>query len=416
MKKLKTPQDVQRRKFLKTVGESGISASLLKTLPLAAGLMYSRSGLAAPSEKGFERTVFVYIPDGAPPGSYTPTSSGGSLVMNETSMPLDPHKNECMFFSDCTSNVGGHGSTQNLMGKNVPDSLDVQLEKTVGAASAFPSIQLGVEAEGSMSRRARSAVVMQNDPNAAFNRLFGTVVDTSDAGVKRAQTILDSNRKELDTLKSKLGNFELTRLDETEQAIQALERRLADSNTPIAGCQDYTREAYAGELTKNMTTINSLQCETIAMAFRCNLTKVATLQLGGSQANHVVPSLSADKTYHNSIHGGNSVAGLYEDMRAHLTSQLAELIRVLKETKDANDKPLLDTTLILQVTDMGDGGAHDNKNCPFTVATSNQNIFTGRVYSGTNNNKLLNTVAYALGVQDQVTDFGDEGHDSGILS
>ncbi|MCJ8314218.1 MAG: DUF1552 domain-containing protein, partial [Saccharospirillaceae bacterium] len=239
---------------------------------------------------------------------------------------------------------------------------------------------------------------------------------TSDAGMKRAQSLLDSNRAELNQLKTKLGTFELDRLNETENAIAALARRLQDSNMPIEGCLEYDRSAYAGALTKNMTTINALQCETIAMAFKCNLTKVASLQLSDSQANHVVPELYADKTYHNSIHGGASLEGLYAQMRAHLTEQLAELIRVLKETKDGNGVSLLETTLILQVTDMGDGGAHDNNNCPFTLATSNPNIVTGRVYSGTNNDKLLNTVSYALGVQDQVTNFGDVGHDTGIIT
>ncbi|MCJ8311607.1 MAG: DUF1552 domain-containing protein [Saccharospirillaceae bacterium] len=414
MKKLKTPQDVQRRQFLKTAGQSGISAALLKSMPLAAGLMYSRAGLAAPSASGFERVVFVYIPDGAPKGSYTPTGSLGNLIMNSTSMPLDAYKDDCMFFSDCKTNAGKHGNTELLLGRG-NNTLDVQLEKTIGAASAFPSIQLGVESAGPvMTKRAGAFAPMQNDPDAAFKRLFGGTVDTSDAGLKRSQTILDRNRAELNTLKQKLGSFELERLEETEIALQTLELRLADNNMPITGCADYTRTPYAGALLNNFAQINALQCETIAMAFRCNLTKIASLQLGGTQADHYVPSLSTEHSYHQSIHGGPD--GLYTKMRSHLTEQLAELVRVLKTTKDGNDKPLLDTTLILQVTDMGDGRAHDAWQAPFTLITSNPSIVTGRVFSGANNDDLLNTVAYAMGAEGEVTDFGGVGRNSDILS
>jgi len=47
MKKLKTPQDVERRNVLKAMAGSGISAAALKALPFAAGLVYSRAALAA---------------------------------------------------------------------------------------------------------------------------------------------------------------------------------------------------------------------------------------------------------------------------------------------------------------------------------------------------------------------------------
>ena len=105
MKKLKTPQDVQRRNFLKTVASSGISAGALKGSTLGLGLMASRAGLAEGGPNGIKRVVFFYIPDGAPPGTYT--WENGDLGV--TAKGLEPVKESVILFEGCTTGGNGHG-------------------------------------------------------------------------------------------------------------------------------------------------------------------------------------------------------------------------------------------------------------------------------------------------------------------
>ncbi|BCE03146.1 DUF1552 domain-containing protein [Marinicellulosiphila megalodicopiae] len=407
MKKLKTPQDVERRKVLKAMAGSGISAAALKALPFAAGLVYSRAALAATGDT--KRVVFVYIPDGAPPGTYT--MSGNNF--GATATPLAPHKDNVILFDGCTSNVGGHGNTFKCLGDS-GNTMDSQLEEVLGSTTPFSSMRVGTECntgQGVVSKKNGADASFTDNPNAVFDRLFAGEPPSTD-GVARAQSILDRSRDELNAIKSKLGSFELERMEEHENAIQALERRLQIE--PVSGCtgDDLDWTPFGGSTKGAFTDITNRHCDMIANAFRCNLTRVATLQLGTHQAEHVVPESGHAGDYHNSIHGSGTPA--YILARKYLTERLAYLIKVLKETNDEFGQPLIDSTIILQVTDMGNGNAHDGSNCPFTVA-GGTNIIGGRTVSGADNNTLLNTVADALGVAGQISLYGSGATTAGIV-
>jgi len=325
-------------------------------------------------------------------------------TFGETATPLAPHQSNVVLFDGCSSNVGGHGNTFKCMGDG-SNTMDSRLEEVLGSSTPFGSMLVGTECntgQGVMSKKNGGDASFTDNPNAVFNRLFGGEPPSTD-GIVKAQSVLDRSRAELNAIKSKLGTFELARMEEHENAIQALERRLQIE--PVANCsaEDLSWTPFGGSTTGEFTEITNRHCEMIANAFRCNLTRVATLQLGTHQAEHVVPESGHSGDYHNSIHGAGTPA--YILARKYLTERLAYLIKTLKETNDENGDPLIDSTIILQVTDMGNGNAHDGNNCPFTLA-GGSNITGGRTFSGADNNSLLNTVAKAMGVDDQVELFG----------
>lgn len=409
MKKLKTPQDVQRRNVLKAIAGSGISAAALKALPFAAGLVYSRAALAATNQT--KRVVFVYIPDGAPPGTYTMDGS----TFGATATPLAPHQSNVILFNGCSSNVGGHGNTFKCLGDS-GSTLDSQLEDVLGVSTPFGSMRVGAECntgQGVVSKKNGNDSSFTDNPNAVFDRLFGGEVP-DDAQAAIGKSILDRSRAELNAIRSKLGSLEKERMDEHEVAIQALERRL--ESKPIDGClnTDISWTPFGGSTTGQFTDVSNRHCDMIAQAFKCNLTSVATLQLGTHQAEHVVPESGHSGDYHNSIHGAGTPA--YILARKYLTERLAYLIKVLKETDDdtGTGTKLIDSTIILQVTDMGNGNAHDGSNCPFTLA-GGSNISGGRTMTGADNNSLLNTVVKALGVEGQVESFGSGATNDSII-
>ncbi|MCJ8315415.1 MAG: DUF1552 domain-containing protein, partial [Saccharospirillaceae bacterium] len=381
-----------------------------KALPFAAGLVYSRAAFAATGNT--KRVVFVYIPDGAPPGTYTMDGN----TFGSTATPLAPHKDNVILFNGCTSNVGGHGKTHLTMG-DASNSMDSKLEEVIGATTPFGSMRVGTECntgQGIMSKKNGADASFSDNPNAVFDRFFGGEPPSTDGALK-AQSILDRSRAELLAIRSKLGDLEKKRMDEHESAIQALERRL--EIVPVANCtaEDINWSPFGGSTIGDFTEITNRHCDLIASAFRCNLTRVATLQLGTHQAEHVVPESGYGGDYHASIHGAGGSA--YVSARKYLTERLAYLIKVLKESNDEYGQPLIDSTIILQVTDMGNGNAHDGNNCPFTIA-GGTNILGGRTVSGANNDSLLNTVADALGVADQLPDglYGSGATASGILA
>jgi len=423
MGKYKSIQDKTRRGFLKTVANAGMSAGLLRTSSLATGMMLSRNAIAQNSS-GISRVVCVYIPDGAP------TENGRSLFIPSSNLTLPPAsaalervKDECVFFNGADVNGGGgHGRTHKVLGGAASSSTyDVHLERTIGANSPFPSLLLGVQSagHGSATIKDRAVVSYQDNPVAAFNRLFGGNVVMGSADGRRAQSVLDLQKAEIQALQSVLGSAEKERLDEHLSSLERIEARINQqaSQDGVDGCETpvWNGGSYAyDEADKTRFTLESdLQMDLAILAMKCNYTKVVSLMLGNHQAEHAVSELDWTGEYHQSIHAGN--AQTFSETRNYLSRRLAYLIDGLRTTRDEFGNSMLDSTLVVQVTDMGDGNAHTGTNAPMLMAGGGSAIRRGRVVTCGDHVNIFDTVTEALGMTGQLDQLGD-GPISGVLA
>ena len=155
-----------------------------------------------------------------------------------------------------------------------------------------------------------------------------------------------------------------------------------------------------------------MQAQIISLAFQCNLTASASLGLGNHQGEFSFPYLNFTGIYHQSIHGGQGGASGYphfNETRNHLSSLSANLISTLK-----NDG-LLDSTIVCEITDMGDGDAHGNSDIPLIMAGGGGAIRRGVSNSGGSSYTPLNqlhTAAVALGA-DQHPNY--QGYASSVI-
>ena len=214
MKRYKNKTELNRRNFLSTVSKAGLSMGFLQGSTFATGMMLGR---AASAQTGIRRVVCVYCPGGAPSGDWLPSSS---LELAATSAPFESVKDQCVFFSGTSvvsgsgSGVGGHGNTSKAFGgSGFDNTYDIELERTLGANSPFPSLQLGVQSNGhgGASKVGGSEINYQDNPVAAFNRLFNGNVNTSSIGTQRSQSVLDVHAAEIAELQSRLGASERER-------------------------------------------------------------------------------------------------------------------------------------------------------------------------------------------------------------
>ncbi|BCE00242.1 DUF1552 domain-containing protein [Marinicellulosiphila megalodicopiae] len=410
MKKLKTPQDVQRRNFLKTVASSGISTAALKGSALGLSLMASRAGQAEGGVNGIKRVVFFYIPDGAPPGTYT--WNNGSL--GTTSKGLEPVKDSVIVFDGCTTGGNGHGDGGiGILGGEYSatgsDTYDIKLEKLLGATTPFPSLQIGVETGGgsAITWRNYNHIVANDNPVTVFESLFASGVETGGPAEKRFKFALDHNKAELAEIKSKLGAFELQKLEQHQAQIEKVISNFENAQVPLPGCDNRTQELYNwnGEEIGHFTKVNNMQCENAVAALKCGLTNVISIQLSTNGAGFTADDdvLSTYGDYHGAIHSGQPAR--YAAYRAFLTDRFAYLIKLLRDTEDENGDSLLDTTIVLQVSCMGNGDAHDSVNAPFTMA-GGKHMNVGRGMTVAHNYDLLDTISVALGVEGQVPQYG----------
>lgn len=172
------------------------------------------------------------------------------------------------------------------------------------------------------------------------------------------------------------------------------------------------------QLDEHFTDLFGLQVENLILAMKCNITRVGVIQLGTHQAEFMVNKGWPGKTgdYHGSVHSGSY--DFYKTYRSYFSERVAQLIQRLKETDDPAGGKLLDNTLVVQVTDMGDGNAHSDSDAPFMLAGGGAAIQRGKVVDvgGAKHYQLLETVSEYMGVRGTIGTYSAAGPLGGILS
>ena len=416
---------LKRRDFLKLAGKAGLSLNVLRASSLGAGAFLGSRAMAAPVDK--RRVIFVYIPDGTPNGAsetYTPSSS---LDLKTCSKPLESVKDECVFMNGVSiDGGGGHGVSQRVLGAFANDagSIDLALGDTVGAVSPISSLRLGVRTRNvdPVSARGWSAANdYQDSPLAAFDRLFGGSTDSSPIGTRRDLQIQAMNQAALEQIKAKLGSYELDRLEKHEAAIAKVQQTItsaASSGGDGSGgaCQNalYNIAGLDDEqVDTKFTNLFKLQTENAILALNCNITRVVSIQLGTHQADFAVTDLKGD--YHSSIHSGD--VDYYASYRTYFSSLMAHLIQSLKNTDDLDGSGnMLDSTLVVQVTDMGDGNSHGAEDAPFMMAGGGDAVNRGSVINVSNHHRLFDNVKEYMGVSGSLPAYDPQGAVPGILT
>lgn len=426
MKRYKNQTELNRRNFLQTVAKAGLSANFLSASTFTTGMMLGRAAQA--QTNAIRNVIMCFIPGGAPVAGTNTWLPSSSLNLAATSAPLESVKQHCVFFGNTSvvnnngSGVGGHGNTSKAFGgSGFSNTFDVELERTLGANSPFPSVLLGVQSSGhgSATKKNGSEIVYQDNPIAAFNRLFGSNVNTSSIGTQRSQSILDLHTTEIAELQNVLGSSERNRLEEHLSSIETIQARLENqaAGEVLPACSSPSWNTSGFEYTSNnrtrFTTEAELQMDTAVLALKCNLTNVVSIMLGNHQSEHAIPTLNFTGDYHQSIHGGQ--AGAFQETRAYLSSRMAYLISELESATDEFGNSLLDSTLVIQSTDMGDGNAHSSVDCPMMIAGGGSAINRGQVVSTDRHMNMFDTASAALGLDSQIASFGT-GPITGVLS
>jgi len=400
-KNIQTP-DMTRRGFLKTWLASGISTSILSSSPLISGLLFSRhaeaQGVTTPN-----KSVVIYIPGGGIHDLWAPTGTGENMLMGSMSHGYDSVKTQCHFLQHMSHENAGHGRTPRILSNRwTGDSYDVHMGKQLGPSLPFRYLNLGVHSNGHgyMTRLDNNEVPFEDNPFTVFKRLFGDSVNPTPK-----TPFMDAHQQAVDAIKNKLGGYEVARLDEHLNAIAQTKSRLdalAGGGTHCAISPD----ASEFELSYNTFTQQAkLQIDIAVAALQCNMTSSVSLALGNHQSEFRIPELNHKGSYHQSIHGGSDGQPnypYYTEMRNHLGSLTAYFIQRLDEAG------ILDSTVVVETTDMGHADKHSNADVPLMIAGGGSTIRRG-VSSTTDasyhNLDVLHTAAKACGV---TLDYGRE--------
>ena len=108
----------------------------------------------------------------------------------------------------------------------------------------------------------------------------------------------------------------------------------------------------------------------MALALHTDQTHVMTLFLSGMSQVFTIDGKRLKSGYHGLSHHGNdpeSIADLVKIEVEHM-KRFNRFLNHLKTKKDVNEQPLLDNTIVLLGTGLGDSARHDSRNLPTLVA------------------------------------------------
>jgi hypothetical protein len=255
----------------------------------------------------------------------------------------------------CAMMACGHGtaSDHNNSGNwPVTPTIDQLIaEKHAAATPRAPSLVLGVNRAAydtpglsSISWRAGSKIIMpERNPKVVFDRLFSGGGQADDPAVaearRRRQSVLDFIREDGKRLGQRLGVADRAKVEEHMDAVRSFEQQYLKA--PEGGaCQG---EAPVGDVDKAMLKL-------IVMAFKCDITRVASFMLDAS----------GQRKYPNSPGGGDHDLSHTHDKPAKVIRTnvklkfLADALRDMAAHKEGG-KTLLDNALVYSNSDVRDG-------------------------------------------------------------
>jgi hypothetical protein len=399
-----------RRDFLAMLSRMGIGGALVRAAPLAGGLLATR---AAHAQNSVRRVVFVYTPNGAPNGLWLPDGA----TLNLSTQAYEGLQSLCNF-REVEVIGSGHGLARKCLGELrwtsdwTGDTIDQQIASVIGVNTPYPSYTLGVQTNPQevVGRKAGDFVPAENSPAAAYAQLFGSAPPAGDASgyLARKQSVMDINRSAVAELKGRLGSFERETLEKHEAALLEIEARLVESVSvePSEACTSpaWNANGYptTGPIPGGEVGVFAYQAELhadiITAAFQCGLTNVFTLQLGWHQGEWYAHDTQYRGNHHGSCHAATAEENA--EMTNYLSRCVAYLVRRLVGADDpaVPGTKLIDNTVVVQVTDMGNGQDHSAGNGPNMIATRMPGFKQGTVSRGGNNYEVLEAVVEGMGL------------------
>ena len=252
-------------------------------------------------------------------------------------------------------------------------SLDQLAAERIGLETRYPSLVLGTSGSSQSHTRGGIMIPAETRPSRLFAKLF---LDGSPDEIAAQRRRLGEGRSIMDTvgaaardLSRRVGAGDRERLDEYLTAVREMEQRLAKADAwaqkPRPKVEAPVPQDIADE--KDLIGRMRLLFDLIPLALRTDSTRLVTVLVQGRNDVPPVPGVSID--HHNLSHHGQDEAKIAQLKRieeAKMTA-FAGLLGALKAGKEG-DRTLLDRTMVLFGSNLGNANAHDTTNLPILLA------------------------------------------------
>ena len=351
-----TKKHLDRRTFLRGMGAT-------VALPLLDAMIPARTLLALTSARPVPRLAFVYFPHGAIMDEW---SANGRILQ-----PLAPFHERLTIVSGLenrhaygpvhaitpgtwlsATSARERGGTadqlaaNHLGGQTVLPSLAVATEEATKIGAGIWEGEYDASFGTTISfRQSGEPVPMEFRPRAVFDTLFPNDASGS-------TSVLDLVADDAASLRTRLGPADRSLLSDYLEAVRDIERRV-------------DRAGVEASFTDRM----ALMFDMIALAFRADITRVASMMMAAEASTMTYEHLGVTGSFHALSHHQNDREKIDKLVRIQTfhTSMFAAFMRTLAALPDG-DGSILDRSLILFGSNMSNSHAHDHYPLPLAVA------------------------------------------------
>jgi hypothetical protein len=388
---------------------------------------------------------------GAEKNMWSPAAAGREFDLAPTSMaPLEPFKDYLTVVSNTDMRaaeafslpeVGGdhfrcsavyltQAHPKQTEGSDVfaGTSFDQYYAKKYGQDTALPSIQLSIESvdqaggcnygyscvyTDSISWASPTQPLpMIRDPRMVFDQLFGAGSTLEERAVRRQtdRSILDWLTREAGRVKQNLSARDRGRLDEHLESIREIERRIQKIEQQNSSGDTRQLPLAPVGVPDSFEEHVKLMFDLQALAFAADITRVTSFKLTRDSGGRSYPESGVSAGFHNASHHGDNPQRItqFAMINKYHVSVVTHFLEKLRKMEDG-DGNLLDRTLVLYGSPMGDSNVHNHRRVPIFMVGKANGILRGRSHvvppDGTPSANLYLALMRKLGIP--MDSFGD---------
>ena len=365
-------------------------AGVALALPFLESL---QSASARESESARPRRMLLISNNlGVLPGPFFPKQTGRDYELSPYLKELADFRKDFTVLSGLSHpDVDGGHSTENCFltsargptksGFRNTISLDQFAAEQIGPVTRFPTLNLGVNIDKANRSLAwtRDGVLLPAEDNATalFRRMF---LQGDAVAVRRELQKMEERKSILDTLlddtrrfRKSLGRDDQSRLDQYLTSVREVEERLQLARQWETRPRPVTKQPPPDEIRDQKLFFEKfdLMLSIARLAFESDSTRIVTLMVDAfaTPAFQLLPDQKTTEGYHNLSHHGQAEHKVQqlEDADRRQMKLLLKTVESLAGTREGEDR-LLDRTMILFGSNMGDSNTHVNTNLPLLLA------------------------------------------------
>ena len=434
-----TKKHIDRRTVLKGLG-------VTLALPLLESMVPAQTPLAKTAANPKTRFTGIFVPHGMAPGYWEPkTSQLDPANLPDIIQPLAGVIDQTVVMSGlwarCAEPPEGvtgadHWVASGFMAAEKPKkatgadihngiTIDQLIANQIGQENLLPSLQQAIEDPGANSSNCGEGyscaytnsiswashsvpLPMELNPQVVFERLFGDVQakTAQERALRREQdrSILDSITNSLKSFKVNLGPGDKQRVDEYTDSVREIERRLEIASKSTGDINQEGIVVPAG-VPDSFEEHVKMQFDLQALAYQADITRVASLLYARDLTGRSYPLSGTTTSFHGGSHHAENPDRIkdYSLINRYHVKCLNYFAEKLKSIPDG-DGNLLDHTLILYGTNMGDSNQHLHYDVPHILVGGAGGAMRGgrhlpfKTRTVTTGN-LMNSLLYMYGIR-----------------